>query len=103
MNKAKAPFINKVSAKEATKEAILKREQSVIDMAAKCVATDEFKTYRADCITTKNGLLSMILNLEEVDPIRYAFAMKSLIERYRAVTLLLRAVETDLNGVYNEA
>ena len=92
---SKHPFVKKddyqkTGAKDKQRAKVL----AVIEQASKCMEHEDFKLYSKAYHDIRDHLLGAILNCQEQDPIKYASEVKSLIDRYKAVSMLFNDVKT---------
>lgn len=89
---SKHPIIKKADCKKGIKDKRIDRELEILELAGKCLTNDDFVAYEKRYSLIRNEMMGAILNYSETDPVKYAFAIQSLINRYKLVSMLFNNV-----------
>lgn len=98
---SKHPFIEKKNYKAEAKGSRIKKERELHELASKCLGNEEFQRYLDKYMEVRDEMMHAILNFSEEDPVKYAFGVKSLIDRYKSISLLIQNVQSDIKETPN--
>lgn len=82
---------------------IQQKIKKTVQTAAECLSDERFVKYREEVKAAREGLIKIIKQNSDTDPIRFAFLAKACISKVDVLDMIIELVEKDLRRKPNAA